>query len=80
MCSFMQIQHFLFGMTKLENSWDKKIADNLPQWPKFVQTGTSLPLSDPPFLSEPGLGLEPKSVKFCPNRDLASKGTIRGPI
>jgi hypothetical protein len=34
----------------------------------------------PPFLSELDLGLEPKSAKFCPNRDLASKGITRGPI
>lgn len=44
------------------------------KWPNFVRTGTSLARSDPPFLSETDLGLKPKLVKFCPNRDLALKG------
>ncbi|KAJ6600640.1 hypothetical protein B0H10DRAFT_1958763 [Mycena sp. CBHHK59/15] len=57
----------------------QKIADNLLQLPNFVRTGTSLTWSGPPFLSEPDLGFEPKSAKFCPNQDLASKGIIRGP-
>ena len=47
--------------------------------PNFVRTGPSLARPNPSFLSEPDLGLEPQKPKFCPNRDPASKGIIRGP-
>ena len=50
---------------------------NRPDRPIFVRTDFGRMAQ---ILSERDLGLRVKILNFCPNQDLALKGTIRGPL